>query len=147
LEFAADHGGSPTEGLRIRGGDGTFREAELVLDLFATAPVAGFEAADEVQGASADTGVAGEGRFHGGVDGEVFEDAIERGFEEDVEERKDAEKIELGGLGGKRGGEELAELRAGCAESTPAIATVTILRTASSPTMSRASRMVETMPG
>jgi len=57
--------------------------------------------------------VAGEGGLHLGADGDGLEDAVEGGFEENIEEREHAEEVEGGGILGQGGSEQFAEAGAG----------------------------------
>ncbi len=113
MSLIAEHRGGPAQGVGIHGGDGAFGETQLVLDHFAAMPVAGFEAADEVEGAAAGAFVAGKSGFHLRRDGEGLEDAIEGSFEEHVEQGEETEEVKLGGLGGERWRDEFAKLSAG----------------------------------
>jgi hypothetical protein len=100
------------EGLGVGGSDGVFGEAELELDLLAAGPVAGFQTADEGEREAGGAGIAGEGEFHCGIDGERLQDAWEGRLEEGVEEREHAEEVELGWILTDGGCDELAETRA-----------------------------------
>jgi len=113
LDGLADHAGGPAQGLGVYGGDSAFSEAEPVLGFFAADPVAGFKAADQIEREAARAAIAGEGGFHCRGDGDGLKDTAERDLEEHVEEGEHADEVELGGLGGQRGGEKLAEAGAG----------------------------------
>lgn len=108
-KFPAYHEGSPAEGLDVAVGDGSFGEAERALQLLAGRPFAGFEVAEERKRQAGGGGVAGESGFDGRADGEGLENAIERSFEKNVEEREDAQEIELGRLLADGRGQEFAK--------------------------------------